>query len=113
MTFEEFRDADRAYCDLRRKSERLAAARGALPAGSTRARVTTANAKWARVAEARDIREGQLRDAWDEAKKREPRYVYEAERLWELARRYISLGWEGRPDDWVLAVEELMARCVQ
>lgn len=36
------------------KSERLAQARGALPAGSSRARVTTANARWMRAAEERD-----------------------------------------------------------
>lgn len=37
-----------------RKSARLAEARSALPAGSSRARVTTANARWARAAEERD-----------------------------------------------------------
>ena len=35
-------------------SEKVAAARGALPPGSTRARVTTANARWMRKAEYRD-----------------------------------------------------------
>lgn len=39
---------------LTRESERAAAARAALPAGSSRARATTANARWARKAEARD-----------------------------------------------------------
>ncbi len=36
------------------KSSKLSAARAGLPAGSSRARVTTANAKWARAAEQRD-----------------------------------------------------------
>jgi hypothetical protein len=36
------------------KSARLCAARAALPPGSSRARVTTANARWARAAEERD-----------------------------------------------------------
>jgi sirohydrochlorin ferrochelatase len=35
-------------------SERACMARGNLPAGSSRARVTTANARWARAAEERD-----------------------------------------------------------
>lgn len=37
-----------------RKSLKACSARGALPAGSTRARVTTANARWANAAEFRD-----------------------------------------------------------
>jgi hypothetical protein len=37
-----------------RKSARFADARAALPAGSSRARVTSANARWARAAEERD-----------------------------------------------------------
>lgn len=37
------------------KSERLSLARAALPPGSSRARVTTANAKWKRAAEYRDL----------------------------------------------------------
>ena len=36
------------------KSMKAAAARHALPPGSSRARVTTANARWASAAEARD-----------------------------------------------------------
>lgn len=39
---------------LEAKSAKLAAARASLPPGSTRARVTTANARWARAAEARE-----------------------------------------------------------
>lgn len=48
-------------CDLRRQlklanaaSLKAATARANLPAGSSRARVTSANAKWARKAEERD-----------------------------------------------------------
>jgi hypothetical protein len=37
--------------------------RAALPPGSSRARVTTANARWARLAEARDLVERELADA--------------------------------------------------
>lgn len=44
----EFRRAAKA-------SERAAAARSKLPPGSSRARVTTANAKWARAAEFREL----------------------------------------------------------
>jgi hypothetical protein len=39
---------------LTRASERACRARAALPPGSSRARVTTANARWANAAEARD-----------------------------------------------------------
>jgi hypothetical protein len=38
-----------------RKSAKAAEARSSLPPGSSRARVTTANARWARAAEARDL----------------------------------------------------------
>jgi len=48
------RQLERELARLEKKSARLAAARAALPPGSTRARVTSANARWARVAEARD-----------------------------------------------------------
>jgi hypothetical protein len=43
--------------DAAERSSKLAAdRRGSMPPGSTRARVTTANADWARKAEARDIK---------------------------------------------------------
>lgn len=45
-------------------SEKAAEARSRLPAGSSRAKVTTANARWARAAEARDARERWLRDEY-------------------------------------------------
>lgn len=44
----------KALVDAERKSLKACDARGSLPAGSTRARVTTANANWARAAEQRD-----------------------------------------------------------
>lgn len=59
--------ADREYQRLARSSERWAARRASLPPGSSRARVTTANAKWAQAAEARDIREAQIRAALEGA----------------------------------------------
>ena len=47
------------------KSARLAEARAALPAGSSRARVTSANARWMRAAEHRDRLRAEL-EALDE-----------------------------------------------
>jgi len=44
-------------------SERASQARAALPPGSTRARVTSANARWASAAEYRDLLRGQLAEA--------------------------------------------------
>ena len=44
----------RQYAAAHARSLRLAAVRAALPPGSSRARVTTANARWARAAEERD-----------------------------------------------------------
>jgi hypothetical protein len=48
---------------LEKQSAKHAAARAALPAGSSRARVTTANARWARSAEARARAARALADA--------------------------------------------------
>lgn len=42
------------------KSIKLADARAALPPGTSRARVTTANARWARAAEAREALRRQI-----------------------------------------------------
>lgn len=53
----------KALAAAEKKSERLAMARAALPAGSSRARVTSANAKWARAAEYRDLLRKQADDA--------------------------------------------------
>jgi hypothetical protein len=50
--------------------KKLAAAserRRALPPGSTRAKVTTANARWSIAAEAHDRIERALRDRWEAA----------------------------------------------
>ena len=44
----------KSYLRAHAESQRAADARAALPIGSTRARVTTANARWARAAEERD-----------------------------------------------------------
>ena len=44
-----------------RDSQRAAERRAALPAGSSRAKVTSANAHWARLAEHRDRLAAQLR----------------------------------------------------
>lgn len=44
----------RELAGAEKRSARLAAARAALPPGSSRARVTSANARWARAAEYRD-----------------------------------------------------------
>jgi len=53
----------KAYVRLAKQSAKLAAARSALPAGSSRARVTSANARWARVAEERE-RVGKILDSY-------------------------------------------------
>ena len=57
-------NADKGYIAAAKKSAKCSEARGALPAGSTRARVTTANARWMRAAEERDRVEKELRLAW-------------------------------------------------
>lgn len=46
----------------RARSAKLAERRAALPPGASRARVTSANAKWARAAEHRDRLERRLRE---------------------------------------------------
>ena len=52
----------KAYEKAQAKSEAASRARAALPPGSSRARVTTANARWAQAAEARDRRQEQFLD---------------------------------------------------
>ena len=67
VTLDAWLDADK---ELRAARKRLAAAserRRALPAGSSRAKVTTANARWATAAEACDRIESVLRDRWEAA----------------------------------------------
>lgn len=49
------REQLKRYIDLEAKSARAAEARSRLEPGSSRARVTTANARWARAAESRDL----------------------------------------------------------
>lgn len=56
-------DGVRRLDRLDRESARAADARSELPPGSSRKRVTTANARWMRKAEARDLARMQLVDA--------------------------------------------------
>lgn len=56
-------DMARRLVDAERRSLRACNARGSLPYGSSRAKVTTANARWARAAEERDRAEIALRDS--------------------------------------------------
>ena len=56
-------DLERALAAAQERSERAMDARMRLPPGSSRARVTTANANWSRAAESRD----RLRDLLDAA----------------------------------------------
>lgn len=65
MTYEEFIASDRVFMDLVARSKRAAEARSRLPAGSSRARVTSANARWTRAAEARDARARWLREVYE------------------------------------------------
>jgi hypothetical protein len=63
------RQLERELARLEAKSARLAAARHTLSRGSSRARVTTANARWATAAEARDrvareLEEARRTEAW-------------------------------------------------
>jgi hypothetical protein len=59
VTFDPSTDAE--WRRLAKKAYAAAEARSRLPAGASRARVTTANARWATAAEARDRRENELR----------------------------------------------------
>jgi len=52
------------------KSVKASEARAALPPGSSRARVTTANARWARAAEERDRVAAQLTAEWEAAQEK-------------------------------------------
>jgi hypothetical protein len=65
-------DESLEICALRKElaraeadSARLCKQRAAMPPGSSRARVTTLNAKWARVAEYRDLIRARLEDLED------------------------------------------------
>jgi hypothetical protein len=57
----------KAYAVAQRASATAADARGALPAGSSRARVTSANARWASAAEDRDRKAAACAEAVAEA----------------------------------------------
>lgn len=57
--------SDREWRRLQAAAARASYRRSQLPPGSSRARVTSANAKWARAAEARDARERVLREKWE------------------------------------------------
>jgi hypothetical protein len=65
-TLAEYKAADREFQRLQKKAETATKRRADLPAGSSRARVTTANAKWKLAAEARDRRERELEAQWSE-----------------------------------------------
>lgn len=60
-------DLVRALVDAQKRSTKASDARAALPAGSSRPRVTTANARWMRAAEDRDRCEAALRAALEAA----------------------------------------------
>jgi hypothetical protein len=55
-------DAFRALIRAQKACDKTCAARAALPAGSSRAKVTTANARWMSACEERYRREQALRD---------------------------------------------------
>lgn len=65
MSFETLLNADREYQRLANEAARACEARSNLPAGCSRARVTTANARWATKAEARDRRMMALRAEYE------------------------------------------------
>lgn len=60
--------ARKALALAQAKSDKAAAARAALPPGSSRARVTSANARWAVAAEARDRAAAALAKLEEEAR---------------------------------------------
>ena len=70
MSEDEYIQADKAWREYAKASEKAAEARSRLPAGSTRAKVTTANARWARAAEARDARATWLRERHNKERER-------------------------------------------
>ena len=63
MTTTSIPELERLLDEAERKSAKLASTRAALPPGSSRARVTSANARWARAAEYRDLLQRQLQEA--------------------------------------------------
>lgn len=67
MTLDAWIDASKELRAARKKLTAASDRRFALPAGSSRAKVTTANARWAIAAEAVDRLERTLRDQWEAA----------------------------------------------
>jgi hypothetical protein len=67
VTLEAWLAANKELAAARKKLTAASERRRALPAGSTRARVTTAEAKWAIAAEAHDRIDRALRDRWEAA----------------------------------------------
>lgn len=67
LTLDAFLALDRDHRRLSAAVVRTSNARAALPPGSSRARVTTANARWSTACEARDRREAALRATWEAA----------------------------------------------
>ena len=65
QTFEEVLACSTEYQAAHKKSLKAAEARARLEPGTSRARVTTANARWASAAEARDRIETRLRREWE------------------------------------------------
>jgi hypothetical protein len=61
-------ELQRLLAKAEKASAKACSARATLPPGSSRARVTSANAKWARAAEHRDIIAAMLADAQAEVK---------------------------------------------
>lgn len=67
MTLDAWLDASKELRAARKKLTAASDRRFALPAGSSRAKVTTANARWAIAAEAVDRIENALRAEWHTA----------------------------------------------
>lgn len=67
QTFDEVLACSKEYQAAHKKSLKAAEARARLEPGTSRARVTTANARWARAAEARDRIQERLRAEWEAA----------------------------------------------
>ncbi len=59
----EIKELEKRLAECTKKAEKACAYRASLPIGSSRARVTTANARWATWAEARDKAEAKLEEA--------------------------------------------------
>jgi hypothetical protein len=91
-----FVEADPRWRKAQEKSEKASEARRALPPGSSRARVTSANARWRRAAVARDRIERELRDRFRAL--RQPWQMSRAEWLREInATRMDWTGGHGVP----------------